>query len=515
MLQQLLYIVAPQNLGDALASMHRLGAKPIASTSNHSHGFRLSHRRLKHLSLEITMLTSLDDLAEHLRQYPVDLLVYDERFGGGDAIDAVTRIRSEVQSVADHWGPDFYFPASRIVVILNEDDQTSHRLFQLGRLEIRDILVNPDSTARLLKWIFDVLYGGVVRENRVGLALSGGGLDGFLYQIGVLHALNQALKDRDLYEVDIISGVSSGALAGTVIASHMAIPEVIRSINGCSEVLPNFKSKTLMDFAAGAISKRLIRESLNWRPHPTQWLSQLARLIPTGFFQGEKLEIYLQKMLAAAHQEDRFDRLKALLYIGATDQDTFEHIIFGEKGRNKMKVSEACRASCAFPMFFAPKTILGRHYIDGQVTRSCNLDIAIHKGARLLFVVDPLKPNTRYQAGAIEDEGGYFALVQVIKALCSTRFEANLRHVSARYPDVDFITFQPGEECAALMSGSPMNYKIKTQLIEMAYRETIRKLRSRHHVYQSKMARYGFYLASTERLTKLEGTYDAVFTAPN
>ena len=39
----------------------------------------------------------------------------------------------------------------------------------------------------------------------VGLALSGGGMEGFLYQIGVLHALNAALTDRTMNQIDMIS----------------------------------------------------------------------------------------------------------------------------------------------------------------------------------------------------------------------------------------------------------------------------------------------------------------------
>ncbi len=506
--QHILYIVSPDNMPNAEASMRRLGAKPIDDVTTNS-TFTLSHRLLRHLNLRITLLDQVDELVEHLRTHPVDLLIYDERNGGKEAIDAVRSIKHDVRTLADQWGPDFYFPATRIIVIL-EKDPNNHRTFELGRQNVRDILVNPKGTALLLKWIWEVLYGGVIRENRVGVALSGGGIDGFLYQIGVLHALNEALLDRDLFEVDVVSGVSSGSLAGTVLASRIPIAEVIRSVHGISKTLPNLRAQTLFDFAASDISKRFVRESMSWKLNPSQWLANISRSIPTGLFKGEKLEGYLEDILQAAAQPNRFDALHTKLYIGATDQDSFEHIIFGEKGRNKMKITEACRASCAFPMFFAPKTILGRHYIDGQVTRSCNIDIVIHEGARLLFVIDPLKPATHYKAGALEAEGGYFGIVQVIKALCSTRFEADLNHISSQYPDVDVIVFQPNDECAELMSGSPMTYKIKTQLIEKAYRSTIKKLRDRYHVYQTKMARYGFHLCDELHLKSLENTFSEI-----
>ena len=83
------------------------------------------------------------------------------------------------------------------------------------------------------------------------------------------------------------------------------------------------------------------------------------------------------------------------------------------------------------------------------------------------------------------------------------------------HPDVDFMVFQPDEDCAKLMSGSPLRAKFRTEIIEAAYRGTLRKLRERHRVYSTIMGRYGFYLRDEEELRGLEGRYNEILDTPS
>src|SRR5690606_3814685 len=109
-------------------------------------------------------------------------------------------------------------PMSRVVAILDYEGNEAHRAFELGRVHVRDVCVNPRNTAHVLRWLHGVLMKGVVRKESVGMALSGGGLEGFLYQVGVLHALKSALDGRSLGAVEYYSGVSSGAIAASLMA---------------------------------------------------------------------------------------------------------------------------------------------------------------------------------------------------------------------------------------------------------------------------------------------------------
>lgn len=512
MRQYLMYIVAPSEMEKIKVAMRCLDAKEIPSSTPKTESFEVKHSLIGSMALVVTLLSDLEYVSLHMRHNPIDLLIFDERGDNWrDALEAMSHIKHDMRQLGDQWGPDFYFPMTRSVAILKGASHQTDRTFALGRLGVRDLLVEPRSAAQVLRWIKEVIQRGIARENRVGVALSGGGLEGFLWQLGTLYALERAMRGgRTLVDADIISGVSSGALSGSTIAGNANIGELIRSFHGNGALYPTFTSQMMFDIAGTNIVRRIVKELISWGINPTRWPTKVLRAIPTGFFKGEQLESFMHQVMLASAGHDEFDKLSKEFYVGATDQDSYEHVTFGVKPWDKMAISEALRASCSFPPIFTPKAISGRRYIDGQVTNSCNLEIVAERGARLIFVIDPLKPTTTAQAGTIDEYGGLFGTIQTIKALVSTRFEQSLQHLSATYPDVDFIVLQPDEESARLMSGSPMRYRIRTQLIETAYRGTLLRLRERYNVYSVKMSRYGFHLRSPQKLKELEGRYAEV-----
>lgn len=515
MKQYLLYYLAESEMQSMEKTMTRLEATkidgpPMTST------WTFAHRLLEGLTLEISLLCDIDGVTPYLRQHPVDLLVYDERGQGQvGAVEGIKKIHKSVNQLASLWGPDFKFPASRIVTILKKTDDLDHLLFELGRLKVRDVLVAPKSTASVLRWLKEILYHGIIRTNTTGIALSGGAIEGFLYQIGVLHALNCALSDRNIQDVDVISGVSSGSIIGAMLATKVPIIDLLRALHGLSSTSPQFKLTTFFDFAGFHIFRRFARMSFAMpRSAPNQWIANILQSIPTGFFKGDKFEKYLREVFKAHNTPTKFVDLDTKFYVGTTDQDNFDHVVLGRAPLDKMDIASAVRASSALPPLFTPKRLQGRNYIDGQVTKSCDLESVIGEGARLVLVVDPLKPYKTTTAGFAEDKGGFFSVVQMIKALVSTRFDETLHAVTERYPDVDFIVFQPSEECAKLMSGSPLKSKLRTEIIESAYRGTLRMLRERHRVYASKLGRHGYTLRPIHQLKILENNYYGILRAP-
>lgn len=509
MRQHLLYVMAPSRLHDISGALDRLNAKRLPDDSPLTLNYELDHRLLKGVSLRIYLLADLDGVSPVLRQNPIDLCVYDERgVDSIEAIQAIQRIGRDVSLLSQLWGPDFQFPLSRIVAVLKQTPEVDHRIFALGRLNVRDVIVEPKKTALMLRWLREVLYAGILRENKVGLALSGGAMEGMLYQTGTVLALKHAFMGRSIYNCDVISGISSGSIVGSCVANQIEVEELIRSVWDQPSRYPAFKLSSLFDLASFNIVKRLITTSLRMhKVKPSQWLEATLESIPTGFFKGDKLETYFHELFTQHGLGDHFEDLKTRLYIGVSDQDTFDHVTLGRAPLDKMPISSAVRASCSLPPLFTPKAIEDRWYIDGQVTKSCNLEAVVEEGARLIFVIDPMRPFRATVAGSSDVKGGYYGLIQTIKALVSTRFETSLRAVSEQYPDVDFIVFQPDEECAQMMSGSPLKARLRTEVIEVAYQSTLRRLRERHRVYAAKTSRYGFELKSIEALRKLESSF--------
>ena len=508
MLQHLLYVVSPARLEGIQAALDRLRATEVDGPSI-THNYRITHRLLGNMVLNVSLLSDIDGVTPYLRQHPVDLLIYDER--GPDTLEAVTavnHIRRDVKLLAQLWGPDFNFPMSRIVAVLEKTPDVDFRVFELGRLNVRDIIIEPKNTALMVRWLKNVLDHGVIREDKVGIALSGGAIEGFLYQIGVTYALNDCIKGRSIYDCDVISGVSSGSIVGSIIAGEIPIREVVRTLYDLPSPMPPLKFSTLFDLAGFTILRRITNVSLNMRRlKPSQWLASTLQSVPTGFFKGENLEGYFRQILTEFGTGDRFSDLKAHFFVGVTDQDTLEHVTIGKDRQTSIAVSAAVRASAALPPLFTPRSLAGRMYIDGQVTRSCNLESVVEEKSRLIFVIDPLKPFRTNTVGTADSLGGFYGIIQMIKALVSTRFEASLNAVSERFPDIDFIIFQPDEECAKMLAGSPLRAKLRVEIIEAAYKGTIRQLRERYKVYSSKLERYGFRLQSLDQLKELEQSY--------
>ncbi len=301
------------------------------------------------------------------------------------------------------------------------------------------------------------------------------------------------------------SGISSGSVVATLLANKVPLEEVVKSTLGQSKILPPLNRKTIYDFSAKDMIQRVTKEALSWKiTDPLKIIQQFFRLIPTGLFKGNKSKHYLESVLEAYGGVNDFRKLACELYLGATDQDSFKHTVFGLPETNQTPISDAVRASCALVPLFTPWSINDRKYIDGQITHNCHLELLVKRGCRLIVIIDPLVPYKSYSPGVVDKMGGLFTMVESIKTLVHTRFTAQLRHLTERYPDVDFVIFQPYGECLDIMAGSPMGYSINTKITQVAYQHTMRQLIERFEVYGAKFAKYNLHLNPPSQLKELE-----------
>ncbi|MFK7872677.1 MAG: patatin-like phospholipase family protein [Oligoflexales bacterium] len=506
MRRYILYVGSEEQLQLTRASLSRLGAHPHQDSEVKNDGFQLKHKQLPNLELIIHLHNENSSISAHLQKNPIDLMIYDER-KGFEAIQALHKIRDDILNLSRLWGPDFQLPMGRILAILEDTPDSAHRSFVLGRDHVRDVIAGPKSMTPILLWIARIFQNDLKpEENKVGLALSGGGVEGFLFQVGCLYALSQSLKERSItHQIDFSSGMSAGSILTTLLGAGLPIEEVVKSIRGQPSLLPPLRGKDLYDIAGKNIAKHVFKNTFGRQSlQLSQWPNKAFQSIPTGLFEGNVIRKYIQQTLQKLGCEDSFHLLKNPCFVGATDHDTFEHTVFGLDPWMDVPVSEAVRASCAIPPFFTPVSLGGRFFIDGQITKTCNLELLVRQGCRLILIVDPVQPYTHIEAGTTERQGGGFSLIQTIKTLIYTRFQQTLIHLTERYPDVDFVVFQPWEECAELMSGSPMKYRLQQKLVDFAYQGTLRRLRERHHVYHEKFSKYSFSLIDQQSLLETE-----------
>lgn len=179
--------------------------------------------------------------------------------------------------------------------------------------------------------------GDIKDRPKVALVLSGGGARG-LAHAGVLKVL-----DEEKIPVDIVVGVSVGALLGSLYASGIPSEKI-------EDMALHINWKNLMSF----------------------------RLTYQSIYSTKKMEAYIQK-----HIEDkRFDQLKIPFACMAVDVQTGEKIIFREG-----LVAPAVRASASIPGVFEPVEYRHRLLIDGGVIDNVPIDIAQIMGADIIIAV--------------------------------------------------------------------------------------------------------------------------------
>lgn len=369
-------------------------------------------------------------------------------------------------------------PRERVIPIVAEDRDATDAAYQLGGYRMGAVLVSPT-----LAEVFARLEPFFTRRGagRIALCLAGGGIEGMLYEIGVLRALETFLKDRAVIDFDLFCGISAGAVIGSFLANGVGPNELSLGLLGKSQRVSPITKAQLFDPNVKEVSERsmqLLREFLRGGSGPRGIVSSLARATPSAAFAGNGLRAWLEQQLTRPGMSNRFDQLRRPLFVGATDQDTSEHVVFGEAGTKHVPIHRAVRASAAMTPVYTPELIDGRYYIDGAFSRTTNMRVAVNHGATLVILVDPLVPVYSRKGGYVHSRGGIFGAMQGLKGIINGRFDKAIRAIRDMHPDVMFHLFRPEREEMRILSGSPMKYFFRREVEEIAFESTTAKIRS-------------------------------------
>lgn len=181
---------------------------------------------------------------------------------------------------------------------------------------------------------------------KVGLALGGGGLCGIAH-IGFL----QVLEENNI-QIDMISGISMGAIIGGLYASGVSLKEL-------EERAIKIDKKDIL----GLNAFKILKESL---------------------FSGKKIGNYLSSVLKTENIEDA----KIKFYAQACDLLSGDMYTF-EKG----KFVDALRASSAIAGLFSPVFLNDTCYVDGGAIESVPFKVLKEKGADVVIAVNCLNDN--------------------------------------------------------------------------------------------------------------------------
>src|SRR5207244_6551007 len=135
------------------------------------------------------------------------------------------------------------------------------------------------------------------------------------------------------------------------------------------------------------------------------------------------------------------------LYRPATDLDTTGRVVIGEGDWADVPISRAVAASGALPAIYEPVEIGDRHFIDGGIRSTTNVDVAVERGAKFVVVINPLVPFVNdfskqiptmlgSRVRRVADMGFPQIGYQAFKLLAHQRLHEAVRHWEEKYPGV-------------------------------------------------------------------------------
>ena len=211
-------------------------------------------------------------------------------------------------------------------------------------------------------------------------------------------------------------------------------------------------------------------------------------------------------MLADAGRANDFRLIDRELYITATDLDTTERIVFGEKGWADVPISKAIECSTALPMVYKPVELKGRQMVDGGIRSTTNVDIAVERGAKFIVVVNPIVPyvndfektiptmlGTRVRR--VSDMGMPAIANQTFRIMSHARLHQAVDQWREKYPGVDIILVEP-EPNDELMFGTPiMDYSQRLRIARHGFESVTAKLAEDYEQFEEIAQRHGLEIS--------------------
>ena len=207
--------------------------------------------------------------------------------------------------------------------------------------------------------------------NGRALVLGGGGVTGIAWELGILKGLADA--GVDLTSADLVIGTSAGSVVGAQITTGRTVDDLY---------------KTQLEPADKEIGAKLSRLTM---------MRMLPALLLPGSGNTKRSRIGAMSMKAhAPGGEKRVEVIKSRigveqwgdrdLRVTAVEAETGKFVVFDKD--SGVDIVHAVAASCAVPLVWPAVTIDGKHYIDGGMRSTANVDLA--KGADTVVVIAPL-----------------------------------------------------------------------------------------------------------------------------
>ena len=359
---------------------------------------------------------------------------------------------------------------------------------------------------------------GRKRPSKTALVLGGGGFTGGVYEIGALRALDLLAVNSTVNNFDIYVGTSAGSFVAAMLANGITPDEMMQVLSDDvpSDLEDLDLDKVLKPNYLGFLQKaamlplrtvELMRALVRIGDFSVMDIGVgLAEALPTGLYTGSGIHDYVSEVLADAGRANDFRLLDRELYLTATDLDTCERIVFGEKSWDDVPISKAIQCSTALPIVYKPVELKGRQMVDGGIRSTTNVDIAVENGAKFIVVVNPLVPyvndfektiptvfGTRVRR--VSDMGLPAIANQVFRLIAHARLHEAVAQWEEKYPGVDIVLVEP-EPTDELMFGTPiMDYSRRLQIARHGFESVTATLAQDYDRYREIAERHGLEIS--------------------
>jgi len=386
-----------------------------------------------------------------------------------------------------------------------------------------------------------------------GLVLAGGAISGGAFKLGGLAAFDRYLTNLDVTDFDIYVGLSAGAFLAAPIAAGLDPGELVEAVVGEPGRVTRFR---YMDFyqpnwgelllrpamllqdaltsgprlalsvlrALPAAVPRLVPRARDFLADPRAenaealvlpFLAEVARgvaprgrsYLPSGLFDNGRIETYIRSNLERNGMPNTFRQLKLQtgksLYIGATNINTAQGVVFGHDEDTSVTISEAVQASTAIPGFFRPARVgpPGREqdFVDASVRKTANISTAVRHGAELIICYNPFRPFVNYQhrlvtsqRTSIADHGMAVIINQAFRTLLHSRLRLGIEKL--RLDETfrgDVIVIEPTETDARFFSMNPLSFWHRASASEHGFQSVKSSLIKHDHTLRRILGAYG------------------------
>jgi predicted acylesterase/phospholipase RssA len=468
----------------------------------------------------LSLSAAPDAAVARLHEGYFNLLVLDARGLPGTSVEEAAAPALEILDGIDaDEDVEVRYPFHRILVLVaGEDDAGDQLVARFGARGVGRILRDPrppgaapeagDPRRRAFARLFLDEMRRMTTERcpgKVALNLAGGGITGIYFEQGALKCLADCLPPGALNRFDLYFGISAGAIVGGMLANGYSIDELMAAIAGCEGGRVPPLNLSLFKLAHLNIADALHRLRVAGRHLAARVLAALpgsrrealeslfldfGDLVPPPF-RGDAFEAILRAAFSAPGHTNDFRALPRPLFVGATDQDTRLHVLFGDHGWDEVPISLAIQASMSLNPAFSSTKIGGRFYEDGGVSRTTNFLQAIRRGADLIFVVDPLVPYVSRTAGYARARGAIYNVDQNIRTISYTRYANTRSWILKQHPEVSFYNFLPQNTLRRRLSYNPLDHRPYLHIWRGAYLSTLQRIEQLGYRVAGDLAAHG------------------------